>query len=77
MVTEIDFNTKVIETESNIALITGLATNSELAAIENKIPHVSTLFKKTDFNTKLAEIEGKKPDVNSLVKENRLCYRNS
>ena len=31
--------------------ITGLATNSALAAVENKKPDVSSLVKKTDYNT--------------------------
>ena len=38
-----------------------------LTAVENKIPNVSSLVKKTDFNTKVTEIEGKIPDVSSLV----------
>ena len=33
-----DFNTKVIETESEIPSITGIATFSELTSVENKIP---------------------------------------
>ena len=64
-----DFNTKVTEIEGKITSITGLATNSELTAVENKIPDVSSLVKKTDFNTKVTEIEGKIPDVSSLVKK--------
>ena len=72
-----DFNTKVTEIEGKIHSITGLATNSELTAIENKIPDVSSLVKKKDFNTKVTEIEGKIPDVSSLVKKYRLCYRNN
>ena len=37
--------------------------------VKNKIPDVSSLVKKTDFNTKVTEIEGKIPDVSSLVKK--------
>ena len=77
MVKKTDFNTKVTEIEGKIHSITGLATNSELTAIENKIPDVSSLVKKKDFNTKVTEIEGKIPDVSSLVKKYRLCYRNN
>ena len=40
-----------------------------MTAAENKIPDVSSLVKKTDFNTKVTEIEGKIPDVSSLVKK--------
>ena len=36
--------------------ITGLATNSALTAFENKIPDVSSLVKKTDFDPKLKKI---------------------
>ena len=56
MVKKTDFNTKVIEIEGKIPKITGLATNSELTAVENKILDVSSLVKKTDFNTKVIEI---------------------
>ena len=42
-----DFNTKVTEIECRIHSIAGLATNSELTAVENKIPDVSSLIKKT------------------------------
>ena len=59
-----DFNTKVTEIEGKIPSITGLATNSELIAVENKIPDVSSLVKKTDYNTKTSEIENKINDHN-------------
>ena len=44
-----DFNTKVTEIEGKITSITGLATNSELTAVENKIPDVSSFVKKYRF----------------------------
>ena len=44
-----DFNTKISEIEGKIPSITGLATNSELTAIENKTPDVSSLVKKNRF----------------------------
>ena len=70
MVKKTDFNTNVGEIEGKIPSITSLATNSELTAVENKIPDVNSLVKKTtDFNTKVTEIEGKTPDVSSLVKK--------
>ena len=37
--------------------ITSLATTSELTAVENKIPSVSNLVKKTDYNAKVSDIE--------------------
>ena len=54
-----DFNFKIIEVQDKIPNITGLATNSALTAVENKIPDVSSLVKKTDYNTKISDI-GKK-----------------
>ena len=57
LVKETDFNTKVTEIEGEIPSINGLATNSALTVVENKIPDVSTLVKKTDYDTKVSEIE--------------------
>ena len=37
--------------------ISGLANTSALTAVENKIPNVISLVKKTDYNTKISEIE--------------------
>ena len=59
-----DFNTKITEIECKIPSIIGLATNSELTAVENKIPNVSSLVKKTDYNTKISDIEKKITDHN-------------
>ena len=53
------FNAKVTEIEGKIRSIIGLATNSALTAVENKIPDVSSLVKKTDYNTKISDIEKK------------------
>ena len=39
--------------------ITGLATTSALTSVENKIPSISNLVKKSDCNTKITEIEKK------------------
>ena len=44
--------------------ITNLTTNSALTAVENKIPDVSGLVKKTDYNTKINEVEKKITDHN-------------
>ena len=62
MVKKTDFNNKVIEIEGKITSINGLATNSELTTIENKIPDVSSLVKKTDYNKKISDIEKKITD---------------
>ena len=54
-----DFNAKVTEIEGKIPSISGLATNSAVTAVSNKIPDVSSLVKKTDYNRKISEIENK------------------
>ena len=69
MVNKTDFNAKISEVEGKIPSINGLATSSALTAVENKIPDVSSLIRKTDFNTKVTEIDAKIPDVSSLVKK--------
>ena len=42
-------------------------TKSTLTVVENKIPDVSNLVKKIDFNTKVTEIEGKIPSITGLA----------
>ena len=58
------FNAKVTEIEGKIASISGLVTNSALTAVKHKIPDVSSLVKKTDYNTKISGIENKVDDHN-------------
>ena len=41
-----------------------MATKTALTAVENKIPDVSSLAKKTNYNTKITEIEKKFTDHN-------------
>ena len=50
------------EIESKISSITGLGTNSGLTAVENKIPDVSILVKKTGYDAKILVIEKKVTD---------------
>ena len=64
MVKKTNVNTKVTEIEGKIPSITGLATNSALTAVENKIHDVSSLVKKTDYRTKISDIEKKIIDHN-------------
>ena len=45
--------------KEEIPNITNLATTAALTAVENKIPNVNNLVKKTDYNTKISEIENK------------------
>ena len=63
---------KVSKFYENDCSINGLATNSALAAIENKIPDVSDLVKKTDLNTTVTEIEGKMPSITGVVTNSAL-----
>ena len=57
-----DLNAKITEIESKIPSVSGLATNSALTAVKNKIPDVSNLVNKTDYNTKISEIQSKASD---------------
>ena len=43
LVKKTNHNTKISETENKIPSITGSSTNSELTAVENKMPDVSNL----------------------------------
>ena len=64
MAKNIDLNTKITEIENKIPSITGLATNSALIAVVNKIQNVGNLVTKTDYNTQISEIEKKVSDHN-------------
>ena len=64
MVKKTYFNAKVTEIEDKIPSITDLATNSALIVVKNKIPNVSSLIKKADYDTKVSEIEKKITDHN-------------
>ena len=48
-----DFDIKFTEIEGKIPNISGLATNSELTAVKNKIPDVSSFVKKQILIAKL------------------------
>ena len=54
-----DYSSKITEIENKITGISGLATNSALTTVENKIPNVGNLAKEIDYNTNISEIEGK------------------
>ena len=59
-----DYRSKITELENKIPSIIGLATNSALTAVENKIPNVRCLAKKTDYSIEISEIENKITDHN-------------
>ena len=43
-----------------------------MAAVENKIPDVISLVKKTDFNANIMEVEGKIPSITGLATNSAL-----
>ena len=47
------------DVKNKIPHITYLDTVTALTSLENKIPNVNNLVKKTDYNTKISEIENK------------------
>ena len=55
---------KLTELENEITDVISLATKTALAAVESKIPNVSTLIKKTNYNTKISALENKLTDHN-------------
>ena len=55
---------KINEVKDEIPIIINLATKTALIVVENKIPSVSNLVKKTDYNAKIKEIEKKITDHN-------------
>ena len=59
-----NYNAKITEIENKIRSINGLATDSALIVVKDKIPNVGNLVKKTDYNTKITEIEKKLTDHN-------------
>ena len=54
-----NYNAKITEIENKIASISGLAITTTLIEVENKIPNVSNLTTKIDYNTKINETENK------------------
>ena len=50
----------------------GSSFGDKIDKINKKIPDVTNLVKKTDFNTKVTEIEGKIPDIGGLATKSAL-----
>ena len=48
-----DYNAKITEIEGKITIVSGLATNAALTAVENKILNISNLVKKQIMVQKL------------------------
>ena len=53
------YNTNKTELENKIPDFSNLVTKAALTTVENKVPSVSGLVRKTDYNTKITEIENK------------------
>ena len=68
LVKKTNFNAKITEVEGTIPSIIGLATNSALIAVENKIPDINSPVKKTDLDTKFKKL------VIELLKINPSIY---
>ena len=54
-----DYEAKISQIESKVPSITGLVSTFPLTVVENKIPDVSKLVKKTQYDTKTSENESK------------------
>ena len=54
-----DYSVIISEIGSEIPSISGLATNSELNAVENKIPDINNLIENTDYDAKISEVQNK------------------
>ena len=52
-------NAKINEVKYKTPNVNKLATTIALTVVENKIPNVSNLFRKTDHKTKVIKIENK------------------
>ena len=63
---------KIDKIDKKIPDISGLASKTALTAVESKIPDVSTLVKKTNFDSKITEVEGKIPNISSLATNSAL-----
>ena len=62
LATNASFNAKINEVKGEISNITNLVSTTALTAAECKIPDISDLVKKTDYNTKFSEIDNKYTD---------------
>ena len=69
---ETTLNAKINYIKGELPSITNLATTATLTAVENKIPDINNLVKKTDYNPKINEIEKK-----TMIMINILLLQNS
>ena len=53
------YKAKIKDIDDKIPSITNLAISAALSTVKNKIPDVSILVKKADYNEKIKDIENK------------------
>ena len=71
---KLDYNSKISETESKIPNISGLATTSELTALEIKYLILAVQFQKQIMTQKLVKLKGK---LATIIMINTLLIQNS
>ena len=59
LVKKTNYNATIKDIESKIPNISGLAIHSALTAVEDKVPDISNLAKKTGYNAKITNSENK------------------
>ena len=69
-----NYNKKNTEIENKIPILSSLATNAGITAVENKISDVSSLVK-TDYNAKVTDIENKLTDHEKYIMRNTLLLQ--
>ena len=57
--TNASLNAKINEVTGKIPSIINLTTSAGLTTVQNKIPNVSDLVKKADYDAKISEMENK------------------
>ena len=62
LVKKLDYSAKITETEGKVPIISGLATNAALIAVQHKMPNVGNLVKKTEYDKTITEVENKLTD---------------
>ena len=73
LVTKTDFDAKLLGFNRKITKnkTDHLLVKNELTALKNKIPDVSSLVKKTDYNTRVAEIDTKVSNFDGKITKNK------
>ena len=72
MITKTDFDAKLLSLNRKITQNKSkhLLVEIELNTLKNKIPDVSSLVKKTDYNTKIGEIDTKVSNLDGKIDKN-------